>query len=86
MVKFTNGELKSGKHRVVPAPGKQASIERYSIVYFVRPGDDVLMEPLEAFRANGAVQVAGKFSGQYEEGTVFKAGEWMQRRGLQLGS
>ncbi|KAH8820729.1 hypothetical protein F5884DRAFT_58795 [Xylogone sp. PMI_703] len=86
MVKFTNGELKSAKHRVVPAPGEQVHNDRYSVVYFVRPADDVWMEPLEKFRANGNVEVGGKINELYEEGKIFKVGEWMQQRSKQFGS
>jgi len=37
MVTFTNGLLKSAKHRVMPAPGQQVEVDRYSLVYFARP-------------------------------------------------
>lgn len=36
-VKMTNGVLCSGRHRVIPAPGVQGLLTRYSLVYFVRP-------------------------------------------------
>ena len=86
MVKFTNGELKSAKHRVVPAPGDQVNFDRYSIVYFARPADDVLMQPIEKFSGKNNVKVAGKFDELYDDSTVFRAREWMQRRSLQMGS
>lgn len=86
MVKFTSGELKSAKHRVVPAPGDQANEDRYSIVYFVRPANDVWMEPLEKFKARGDVKVGGKINDAWEEGKTFRAGEWMRQRSIQLGS
>jgi len=83
MVRFTNGALKSAKHRVVPAPGEQVSVDRHSIVYFVRPANDVMMEPLEKFRAeNGFVKVAGKFQ---MADKVLPAGEWMRQRAMQMG-
>ena len=47
MVKFTNGLLKSNTHRVVSPPGAQADLTRYSVVYFARPEDDVLLKRLE---------------------------------------
>ena len=91
MVTFTNGALKSAKHRVVPSPGPQAVADRYSVVYFVRPHNDVPMKALAQFNdSNGAaaVQVAGKFSADLarkgEE--VLTAGEWMRQRGIQLGN
>ncbi|KAH9910748.1 uncharacterized protein BXZ73DRAFT_57783 [Epithele typhae] len=42
---FSGGLLRSNLHRVVP-PGEQARYERYSLVYFTRPGDSVRMAPL----------------------------------------
>ena len=85
MVKFTNGALKSAKHRVVPAPGEQVNVDRYSIVYFVRPANDVMMEPVGKFKegANGYVKVAGKFEANDK---VLPAGEWMLLRSMQMGS
>lgn len=45
-VKFTGGILCSARHRVVPAPGEQGLWPRYSIVYFIRPNDDVVLQRL----------------------------------------
>ncbi|KKY19777.1 putative 2og-fe oxygenase [Phaeomoniella chlamydospora] len=85
-VRFTNGALLSAKHRVVPAPGEQANVDRYSIVYFVRPGDDVLMKPIEKFVTDDGSwkKVAGKF--EEDQSTVLTAKEWIRRRAAQLGS
>lgn len=47
MVKFTNGLLRSNIHRVVSPPGDQAKETRYSLVYFSRPEDDVVLKRLE---------------------------------------
>jgi isopenicillin N synthase-like dioxygenase len=47
MVKFTNGLLRSNIHRVVSPPGEQAKETRYSVVYFSRPEDDVVLRRLE---------------------------------------
>jgi len=84
MVKFSNGRLKSAKHRVVPAPGEQVDVDRYSVVYFVRPADDVLMVPVEKFAKEDEkiITVGGKVG----EEKVYTAGEWMVRRLVQLGS
>lgn len=85
MVTFTNGMLKSAKHRVVPAPGDQVAVDRYSIVYFVRPHNDVLMEPVDVFRdLNDNLKVAGKFEPKGDR--VLTAGEWMVQRAIQMGS
>ncbi|KAH8910541.1 Clavaminate synthase-like protein [Coniochaeta sp. PMI_546] len=86
MVTFTNGALKSAKHRVVPAPGEQGLHDRYSVVYFVRPHNDALMKPLPKFDDGTQVKVAGKFQEQVDEGKVYSAGEWMVRRAAQLGN
>jgi isopenicillin N synthase-like dioxygenase len=86
MVKFTNGLLKSAKHRVVPSPGPQGSLDRYSVVYFVRPHNDALMKPVGPFDNGAAVNVAGKFGAGIDEKKVFTAGEWMVQRAIQLGN
>ncbi|EXK36514.1 hypothetical protein FOMG_09686 [Fusarium oxysporum f. sp. melonis 26406] len=80
MVKFSNGRLKSGKHRVVPLPGPQGRLDRYSLVYFVRPADDVLMEPVEQYKDESVVAVGGKVG----EERVYTAGEWLSRRLKQM--
>ena len=86
MVKFTNGALKSAKHRVVPAPGEQAELDRYSVVYFVRPHNSARMEPLPEFAQGTHIKVGGKVSVEDEENRVYTAGEWMVKRAAQLGS
>jgi isopenicillin N synthase-like dioxygenase len=88
MVTFTNGGLKSAKHRVVPAPGDQAALDRYSVVYFVRPHNDALMKPVPAFADGPPVRVAGKFSmfDTDAEGKTYTAREWMVKRAIQLGN
>jgi isopenicillin N synthase-like dioxygenase len=45
---FTNQVLKSGKHRVVKAPGAQKPFDKYSVLIGTRPKNDVLMQPLES--------------------------------------
>ncbi|KAH8884024.1 Clavaminate synthase-like protein [Thozetella sp. PMI_491] len=86
MVTFTNGLLKSAKHRVVPLPGEQGELERYSVVYFVRPHDEALMKAVDKFACGPRVNVAGKFSASHNEDQVFTAGEWMRQRAIQMGS
>ncbi len=48
MVKFTNGLLRSAYHRVISPPGAQAALTRYSLVYFARAEDEVLLKRLES--------------------------------------
>lgn len=80
MVKFSNGRLKSGKHRVVPLLGAQGRLDRYSLVYFLRPTDEVLMEPVEKYKHEQVVTVGGKVG----EEKVYTTGEWMARRLKQM--
>ena len=89
MVKFTNGALKSAKHRVVDAPGEQAKYDRVSVVYFVRPCNESLMKPVDGFADihNGKyVKVGGKVSVGDDDTKVYTAGEWMIKRAIQMGS
>ncbi|KAJ7661592.1 hypothetical protein DFH06DRAFT_376782 [Mycena polygramma] len=43
---FSGGILRSNLHRVVPPPGAQSQFERWSLVYFTRPGNDVQLRAL----------------------------------------
>uniref|UniRef100_A0A8H7XU77 Fe2OG dioxygenase domain-containing protein n=1 Tax=Psilocybe cubensis TaxID=181762 RepID=A0A8H7XU77_PSICU len=43
---LSGGILKSCTHRVLPPPGPQAGHERWSLVYFLRPTNDVYLEAL----------------------------------------
>jgi isopenicillin N synthase-like dioxygenase len=69
MVKLSNGLLKSNIHRVVTTPGLSDMVDRYSVVYFSRPENDVQMKSLVN---DGKEQ-------QYED-HVFTAQEWIARR------
>ena len=86
MVKFTNGALKSAKHRVVPSPGEQQPLDRYSVVYFVRPCNDSLMKPVGNFENGTHVKVGGKVSVGDDDNKVYTGGEWMVKRAIQMGS
>lgn len=70
LVKFSNGILRSNIHRVVAPPGEQGSVTRYSLVYFCRPEDDVVLESL----------VEGGEQGEESERVTAK--EWILRRAL----
>lgn len=76
MVKFTRGVLRSNIHRVVNPPGEQADSERYSLVYFNRPTDEVLLQPLEG----SDIIDARKPEGDADE--VITSKEWVLRRAL----
>jgi isopenicillin N synthase-like dioxygenase len=58
--------LKSNVHRVVEPPGEQGSVTRYSLVYFCRPEDDVVLKSL--------------VEGGEEEEEQVTAKEWILRR------
>ncbi|TFY68231.1 hypothetical protein EVJ58_g1133 [Rhodofomes roseus] len=70
---FSGGLIRSNMHRVVSPPRAQAMFERYSLAFFTRPHDSVVLRPL--------VQIASTPDGaeiiQEDKGT---AGEWLVRR------
>lgn len=68
LVKFSNGILRSNIHRVVAPPGDQGIITRYSLVYFCRPEDDVVLKSLVEGSEDGEEEVTAK--------------EWILRRAL----
>ena len=74
MVKFSNGLLRSNLHRVVGPPGAQAKLTRYSLAYFTRPENDVLLR-----RLDGSSVIPELGDGEMEE--VITAKDWIQRRG-----
>ncbi|KAL9090359.1 MAG: hypothetical protein Q9165_005393 [Trypethelium subeluteriae] len=89
MVEFSGGRVKSGKHRVVAAPGEQAKSERYSLVYFVRPEDEVYLEDL----TQGAVNIRNesdlkdvKVQGMEKGNGLWKAKDWIVKRAELLGN
>jgi isopenicillin N synthase-like dioxygenase len=67
LVKFSSGILRSNIHRVVAPPGDQGNVTRYSLVYFCRPEDDVVLKSL--------------VGGEDDEEKV-TAKEWILRRAL----
>lgn len=75
LVKFTNGLLRSNIHRVISSPGAQAASTRYSLVYFSRPEDDVLLKRLQ-----GSTIIPPLPEGVLEEDVSSK--DWIIRRAL----
>ncbi|KAF4592930.1 hypothetical protein EYR38_008636 [Pleurotus pulmonarius] len=58
MAIFSGGILRSNIHRVCPPPGAQKHLERWSLVYFTRPGDSDLKlihvrDPRPGWQAEG---------------------------------
>ena len=85
MVVFSNGHLKSAKHRVIAAPGAQALAERHSLVYFVRPNDDVLLKPIDHFKSTGQAElVGGKLP--TSDGKIYNAAQWVVKRATEMGA
>lgn len=75
-VKFTNGVLCSGRHRVVPAPAEQGLWPRFSIVYFVRPNNEARLKTLKGHGIPPA-------DDQDEEG--IEAKQWIFQQATKLG-
>jgi len=76
-VKFTNGLLRSNIHRVVSPPGEQTKETRYSLVYFARPEDDVVLKRLE-----GSDVVPALKDGETQEEMNSK--EWIKLQAMRL--
>ncbi|TVY28518.1 Oxidoreductase [Lachnellula hyalina] len=77
MVKFMNGLLRSNIHRVVAPPGVQGQEIRYSVVYFARPGDEVVLKRLE-----GSDVIPELKEGEKEEENDSK--DWILLQALRL--
>lgn len=71
MVKFSGGILRSNLHRVITPPGDQWKMGRQSLVYFLRPGNDVLLTRLRG----GIIDEQGQ--GEFENVT---SKDWLDRR------
>lgn len=75
MVKFSAGILRSNVHRVVSPPGGQAETTRFSLVYFSRPEDEVLLGPLKE-----SPLVAERAQDGDEE--ILSSKDWILKRAL----
>ncbi|EXJ91366.1 hypothetical protein A1O1_04478 [Capronia coronata CBS 617.96] len=74
---LTNGFLKSSIHRVVAPPPDQADLDRYGVLYFVRPEDDTELVPLD----NSPVLKRLGYDQTLDSATVgLTAGEWVKAR------
>ncbi|KAE8391965.1 hypothetical protein BDV23DRAFT_182084 [Aspergillus alliaceus] len=71
MVKFTNGLLRSNIHRIVAPPGEQADWTRYSLAYFARPEDEVVLRQVEGS------DLIPELDGEEED---VRSKEWVLRR------
>ncbi|KAG6829305.1 hypothetical protein H0H92_004982 [Tricholoma furcatifolium] len=78
---FSGGILRSNLHRVVSPPGYQATMERWSLVYFTRPGDSVVLQSLsdESTVIKEAVQ-KNALDRNINFNTGATSAEWFARR------
>ncbi|KIJ30337.1 hypothetical protein M422DRAFT_36625 [Sphaerobolus stellatus SS14] len=72
---YSGGVLRSNLHRVVPPPGEQGKYERWSLVYFLRPAFESVMEPL----VQSPLVAEAVKKKPVDIGNV-TAGEWFSRR------
>ena len=75
LVKFTAGLLRSNIHRVVPPAAPQDAMDRYSLVYFSRPEDAVVLRRLRG----GIIDAQPVADTQEPEMT---SEEWILRRSV----
>jgi isopenicillin N synthase-like dioxygenase len=75
LVLFTAGLFRSNIHRVLNPPGEQEGETRYSLVYFSRPEDKVVMGRLKG----GVIDRRPRSEG---ENTGLTSKEWILKRGL----
>ncbi|KAJ3336857.1 hypothetical protein HDU93_002056 [Gonapodya sp. JEL0774] len=69
---LSNGYLRSNFHRVVRPPSFQSHLTRYSLVYFLRPENDVLLQPIKTRKTAlmGAINTSAPIT----------AGEWIKTK------
>ena len=84
LTKFSAGIFRSNIHRVVAAPGLQATHTKFSVVYFARPEDDVVLKRLverkvEKARGEGRGEDVWEVNDEEEEMT---SKEWILKRAL----
>jgi len=75
---LSGGILQSNLHRVVAPPGQQALHERWSLVYFARPGASVILRPQKEDSPMITEAVSKLPPGTYE--TDSTALDWFARR------
>jgi isopenicillin N synthase-like dioxygenase len=73
---FTNGLLTSCPHRVVAPPGQQARLPRYSVVYFMRPENEVIMRRIECGK------MVPELKGGASEGQGLTAEVWQYKKAM----
>ncbi|KAI0751908.1 Clavaminate synthase-like protein [Daedaleopsis nitida] len=78
MTIFSGGILRSNLHRVVPPPKEQGKYERWSLVFFTRPGNSVELRPLSDESPIIAEAVSNVPDAKYNTGCT--AQDWFARR------
>ncbi|KAF2745907.1 oxidoreductase [Sporormia fimetaria CBS 119925] len=78
LVKFSGGIVRSNIHRVVAPPGAQSKCTRDSLVYFMRPGDNVLL-----VRCSGGIVPPLKEGEEEERVTSW---EWIRDKAMSTRS
>uniref|UniRef100_A0A8H8CK73 Fe2OG dioxygenase domain-containing protein n=1 Tax=Psilocybe cubensis TaxID=181762 RepID=A0A8H8CK73_PSICU len=77
---MSGGILKSCTHRVVPPPGAQAGYDRWSLVYFSRPTNDVYLKAL----VNESAYIAEAVQNAEDRDVYFPkmtAAQWFVKKG-----
>ncbi|KAH9918577.1 Clavaminate synthase-like protein [Epithele typhae] len=78
MAIFSGGILRSNLHRVVPPPKEQGKLERWSLVFFTRPGNSQVLRPLSEDCTMIAEAAAKDTTGRLNTGST--SAEWFSRR------
>ncbi|KAF7783865.1 hypothetical protein Agabi119p4_30 [Agaricus bisporus var. burnettii] len=75
---FSGGILRSNMHRVLPPPGAQSAYERWSLVFFTRPGNSKVLRALVEASPIIATSVTSKPEKNFDTETTAK--DWFARR------
>lgn len=73
---LTNGYLKSSVHRVIAPPPDQTHLDRYGVLYFVRPEDDLILKPVPS----PLLERLGLLDDGTGDKPELTAGEWVRAR------
>ncbi|PBK80045.1 Clavaminate synthase-like protein [Armillaria gallica] len=74
---FSGGILRLNLHRVLPPPGLQSHLDRYSLVFFTRPGNSVILRALVEDSPLITEAVRSTLGKNFESGKTAK--EWFTR-------
>jgi isopenicillin N synthase-like dioxygenase len=75
---MSGGILRSNLHRVIPPPGAQSGFERWSLVFFTRPGNSVVLRALTEKSDTVAEAVKNTPDKSFDTGATSK--DWFARR------